>query len=200
MLLIAKGPNPTDGWQRAIPPTGIIVLGRNEELWNAPWKQYLGRQHVELTLKIDRLKARRLAGAANPIFYAGKQADSFELKVGESFVIGRTSFTLAEYEKTPTPSSKEERRLVEALTVAPGELSSVAFRDAPHRLDVLSRLPGVISSASDDPDLFTRLGDMLLAGIRRADAVALVQAHPAAGEAKEPITPLLSPHEHVKVL
>ena len=54
------------------------------------------------------------------------------------------------------------------------ELDRLAFRDAPHRLDVLSKLPDVISSATDDPDLFARLCDMLLAGIRRADAVALV--------------------------
>ncbi len=54
------------------------------------------------------------------------------------------------------------------------ELDRLAFRDAPHRLDVLSKLPDVISSAADDPDLFARLCDMLLAGIRRADAVALV--------------------------
>ncbi|HEV3383858.1 MAG TPA: adenylate/guanylate cyclase domain-containing protein [Gemmata sp.] len=200
MLLIAKGPSAADGWQRAIPPAGTIVLGRTEEIWNAPWEPFLGRQHVELTCKIDRLKVRRLSAAANPVFHAGKQTDSFELNVGESFVIGRTTFSLAEQEATPTPSSKDERLLVDARTVAPGELSRLAFRDAPHRLDVLSKLPDVISSASDDPDLFARLGDMLLAGIRRADAVALVQAHPASGDAKDLTTSQLLPHEHVKVL
>src|SRR5580698_7867973 len=121
MLLIAKGPNPTDGWQRALPPTGTIVIGRNEEAWNAPWEPYLGRQHVELTLKIDRLAVRRLAAAANPIFHAGKQTDSFDLHVGESFVIGGTTIMLAEQEATPTPSSKDDRLLVDARTVAPGE-------------------------------------------------------------------------------
>src|SRR5580658_7199263 len=79
MLLIAKGPSAADGWQRAIPPAGTIVLGRNEEIWNAPWEPFLGRQHVELTCKIYRLKVRRLAAAANPVFHAGKQSDSFEL-------------------------------------------------------------------------------------------------------------------------
>src|SRR5262249_35751400 len=64
-------------------------------------------------------------------------------------------------------------------TVGHHELDRLAFRDAPHRLDVLSKLPDVISSATDDADLFGRLTDMLLAGIRRADAVALVALPPA---------------------
>ncbi|MCK9988984.1 MAG: hypothetical protein AzoDbin1_05456, partial [Azoarcus sp.] len=67
--------------------------------------------------------------------------------------------------KASTPSSGDERELVDALSVAPNELHRLAFRDAPHRLDVLSRLPEVISSATDDADLFARLCDMLLAGI-----------------------------------
>jgi adenylate cyclase len=64
--------------------------------------------------------------------------------------------------------------LLETRTVMRRELDGLAFRDAPHRLDVLSKLPDVIASATDDPDLFARLCDMLLAGIRRADAVAIV--------------------------
>lgn len=174
MLLIAQGPNPADTYRWSLPATGTVVLGRDPEAWNVPWEPFLGRRHAELTLQLDRLKVRRLAAAANPLFHAGKQADSFELSPGESFVIGRTTFTLAT-PSTHSPSSPGDRRaLIDALTVAHHELDQFAFRDAPHRLDVLSKLPAVIASATDDPDLFARLGDMLLAGIRRADAVALV--------------------------
>jgi adenylate cyclase len=174
MLLIAQGPNPADSWRKALPPTGTVVLGRDPELWNVPWEPYLARRHAELTLKIDRLKVRRLATAANPVFHAGKQVDSFELQPGGSFVIGRTVFTLADPSTRAFHSPGEDPLLVEARTVMHHELDRIAFRDAPHRLDVLSKLPDVISSAADDPDLFARLCDMLLAGIRRADAVALV--------------------------
>src|SRR5262249_37480039 len=124
--------------------------------------------------QIDRLKVRRLAAAANPIFHAGKEADTFELRPGESFVIGRTTFTLAAPSTRPPSSPGEDPLLVHALTVGPHELARLAFRDPPHRRDVLSKLPDVIASAADAPDLFARLGDMLLAGVRRADAVALV--------------------------
>lgn len=176
MLLIAQGPNPGEAWRRPLPPDGTVVLGREPEAWNVPWEQFLARRHAELSLRIDKLKVRRLATAANPLFRGGKESDSFELHPGESFVIGRTAFSLAEPStRLPTPSDRgSDPAPVEALTVMHRELDGLAFRDAPHRLDVLSKLPDVISSASDDADLFARLGDMLLAGVRRADAVALV--------------------------
>src|SRR5262245_16634436 len=149
MLLIAQGPNPPDVWRRPFPPEGTVVLGREPDSWNVPWEPFLARRHAELTLKVDRLKVRRLATAANPLFHAGKEVDSFELQSGGSFVIGHTVFSLADASTRPlSPSSPDDGRvLVEARTIAPRALDRLAFRDAPHRLDVLSRLPEVISSA-----------------------------------------------------
>jgi len=174
MLLIAQGPNPADNWRKPLPATGTIVLGRDADVWNAPWEPFLARRHAELTLKIDRLKVRRLGAAANPLFHAGKPCESIELQPGGSFVIGRTVFTLADPSTPQRHSPGSEPPLFETRTVMHHELDGFAFRDAPHRLDVLSKLPDVIASATDDPDLFARLCDMLLAGIRRADVVALV--------------------------
>lgn len=174
MLLIAQGPNPTDTWRQALPPTGTVILGREPGAWNVSWEPFLARRHAELTLKIDRLKVRRLATAANPLFHAGKPCETVEVQPGGSFVIGRTVFTLADPSTRERISSGAEPPLLEARTVMHRELDGFAFRDAPHRLDVLSKLPDVIASATDDPDLFARLCDMLLAGIRRADVVALV--------------------------
>jgi adenylate cyclase len=176
MLLVAQGPNPSDTWRRMLPPESTAVLGRSPDAWNAPWEDFLSHRHVELILQGNCLKVRRLATATNPIYHGGKQVDSFEIQPGGSFVIGRTLFSLVE-PSTRLPASSPSSGSsdpVEARTIGHGELAGVAFRDAPHHLDVLSRLPNVISSATDDTDLFARLGDMLLAGIRRADAVALV--------------------------
>ncbi|MFO0825936.1 MAG: adenylate/guanylate cyclase domain-containing protein [Gemmataceae bacterium] len=163
-------------WRKELPAQGAIILGREGDAWNAPWEPFLARRHVELVPKGDRLKVRRLVTATNPLFRAGKPVESFEMELGDSFVIGHTVFTLASPEThTYSPHSPSDSRvLVETRTVMHRELDGLAFRDAPHRLDVLSRLPEVISSATDDPDLFGRLADMLLAGVRRADAVAIV--------------------------
>ena len=175
MLLVARGPNPSDTWQRPLPPGGTVVLGRASAEWSVPWEQFLARQHVELTLEVDRLRVRRLGTAANPVYHAGRATDTFELNPGGSFVIGRTTFTLTDPSTKPTVSpGSSDRMLVEARTVMHRELDRLAFRDAPHRLDVLSKLPDVIGGATDDPDLFARIVSMLLAGVRRAEAVALV--------------------------
>lgn len=177
MILIAQGPNPADAWRRALPDDVPVVLGRGAPEWSAPWEPFLARRHAELTASGAKLKVRKLAGAANPVFHAGRPADHFELIPGGAFVIGHTTFTFADDARTPAPPS-EDRSLLDMRTVGHHELDRLAFRDAPHRLDVLSKLPEVISSATDDNDLFARLVDMLLAGIRRADAVAIVSLPP----------------------
>jgi adenylate cyclase len=177
MFLLAQGPAAADSWRKPLPSDVSVVLGRESAEWSAPWEQFLARRHAELTVRDGKLKVRQLPGARNPIFHAGEECASFEVPPGGTFVIGRTLFTLCEGDRVPSPS--DDRPLLEARTLAHHELDRLAFRDAPHRLDVLSRLPEVIGSATNDPDLYGRLVDMLLAGIRRADAVAIV-ALPAA--------------------
>jgi len=171
--LIAQGPRPENNWRRPLPPDESVVLGRDADVWNVPWESYLSRRHAELTWQHGRLRVRKLNGASNPLFHAGKPSDSFELAPAGAFVIGHTLFTLAA--PRPTPSPNHGGLLLEARTIGHTELERLKFRDAPHRLDVLSKLPEVISSAANDADLFARLGDMLLAGVPRADAVALVE-------------------------
>ncbi|MCI0701243.1 MAG: adenylate/guanylate cyclase domain-containing protein [Planctomycetia bacterium] len=173
MLLIAQGPNPADTWRRELPASETVILGRESPVWSTPWESFLARRHAELSLRSGKLKVRKLPEAANPLFHAGRASEAFELIPGSSFVIGRTTFTFADSGQ-PTASPLYDRPLLDAFTIGHGELNRLAFRDAPHRLDVLSKLPEVISSATDDNDLFSRLVDMLLAGIRRADAVAIV--------------------------
>jgi len=101
----------------------------------------------------------------------------------EQFVLGRTVFTLS---GGPTPVTPEGKPVVQVRSISPGELQGIPFRDAPHRIDVLNRLPNVISSASDDPDLYIQLVNMLLAGIPRADVIALVTLV-SAQEEKSPV-------------
>lgn len=144
MLLVAQGPSPGDTWRHELPADAPVTLGRDARDWFAPWEPFLARRHAELTVHGAKLRVRRLPGAVNPIFHAGRAADAFELAVGGSFVIGRTSFTLADAHTTT--AHHPERPLLEMRTIGHRELDGLAFRDAPHRLDVLSRLPDVIFS------------------------------------------------------
>ncbi len=189
MILIAQGPTPFDSWRRVLPNDVPVVLGRDSPEWGVPWEPFLARRHAELTARGAKLKVRKIIGASNPVFHAGRSVDHFDLLPGGSFVIGHTTFTFGDAAYEPV-SPGNEPPLLDMRTVAHHELDRLAFRDAPHRLDVLSRLPDVISSATDDADLLRRLVDMLLAGIRRADAVAIVSL-PAGADAA---------HERLKLL
>jgi adenylate cyclase len=169
--LIAQGLKPADYWRRPLPPDQPVILGREDGGWDVPWEHFLSHRHAELLWVDGRLEVQPQPTARNPIFIQGREAGHSQLKPGDHFVIGSTTFTVS---TGPTRTPADSPALVEATVSAP-ELQRLQFRDAPHRLDVLSRLPEVISGAADDAELFLRLANMLLAGITRADVVALVR-------------------------
>ncbi|HEX4609099.1 MAG TPA: FHA domain-containing protein, partial [Urbifossiella sp.] len=187
--LVAQGPQPEDNWRRPL-PDGSVVLGRDPGAWAAPWEPFLSRRQAELVWRIGRLVVRPNPAARNPVFRDGEPAvGPFELEVGGSFVVGHTTFALA----PDAPSPSDPGAKPQTLTLAHGDLADLPFRNAPHRLDVLSRLPDVIAGAASDPDLFTRVCGMLLAGLPQAEAVALVAAdeggpvEPAGGRPEAPV-------------
>jgi adenylate cyclase len=172
--LIAQGERPVDHWRRPLTSDRPFILGRAAGEWGVPWEQYASGSHAEATWADDRLRVRRLPAARNPLFFRGEEADTFEAQPGECFAIGSTTFTLL----AESGSSTDLRPVLRERSVAAGELQNVPFRDAPHRLDVLRRLPAVIVSAADDSDLSSQLVNLLLAGIPRADMIALVSTIP----------------------
>ncbi len=179
--LIAQGKNTQQRWRRSLPEGQTVVLGRTADTWAVPWDEQISRHHAELTCRKGRLHVRRLPTARNPIFVRGQPIDAFELRPGECFVTGATTFTLTDSQasiivRAPAPVAEQAFRSQ--------DLQQVKFRDADRRLDILSRLPEVISGATSDAELFIRLGNMLLAGILHADAVAIVAVDPAAQEGK----------------
>jgi adenylate cyclase len=178
--LIAQGPKPGDGWSRPLPDGQTVLLGRDADGWTASWEPYLSRRHAELVWRHGRLEVRRLPEARNPIFVAGREADRFELHPKQCFVIGTTSFTVADRTSGPGVTGPP---VLEATVSAP-ELMRRQFGEGPHRLDVLSRLPDVISSAADEEQLFVGLVNMLLAGIPAADVAAVVRVLPRQASAE----------------
>lgn len=177
--LIAQGRNESDRWRRPLPVDQPLLLGRDAGDWSIPWDQFVSRRHAEIRWANGRLKVERLPRARNPIIVRGQEATTFELSPGEQFVIGETTFQLHEEKNDkppPVPPALQE------LSISAGDLQRIPYRNAAHQIDVLSRLPEVICGASSDAALFERLCSMLLAGVRRADAVALVSVDPAEGD------------------
>lgn len=171
--LIAQGPDPQHRWRRTLPLDKPIVVGRQAAVWSAPWDEAISRQHVRLVWDGQRMAVETLPGSTNPVFVRGKAAGRFEVKPGEHFVIGTTTFSLAEDQVNISLEAPEP---VQEQTFSAQYLKRVRFRDADERIENLSRLPEIISSATNDSELFVRVVNVLLAGVTTADAAAIVAA------------------------
>lgn len=168
--LIAQGGEAEHRWRRPLPRGQRIVLGRSAGEWSAPWDFHISRRHAELLWDGRRLQVRKLPEAKNPIFFHGRPAAECRLLPEEHFVIGQTSFLLVEQPWTvegdlPPPEQEHQYSFQ--------DLAAVSFRNPDRRIEVLSRLPDVLSQAVSDDDMCVRLVSMLLAGLPRAETAAV---------------------------
>jgi adenylate cyclase len=172
--LVARGLNASQGWRHTVPPQPV-TLGRSEKqsIWAVPWDNQVSRLHATLSWVNGKLVVRRLPEGKNSVFFHGEAQDEFTLSPGEQFVIGQTTFALEETETDlPTPFS--------AVTFAAEQLLDVSCADRPERIEVLSALPGVIRYSPSNEELERRVVDVLLRGIPRAEAAAVVHLKPDA--------------------
>ena len=186
--LIAQGVEAQQRWRRGLPLGQPVVLGRSGGVWAVPWDTRISRHHVRLEWTGERLDVAQLPNARNPVYLRGEEQTGFSLRPGEHFVIGKTTFTLADQRVSITADAPEP---VQQQSYSAQYLKQVQFRNPDHRIEVLSRLPEVISGAAGDLELFVRLVSMLLAGVPRADAAAVVAV---GGEFDESSAGLPAPH------
>jgi adenylate cyclase len=170
--LIAQGTEPQQRWRRSLPEGQAVLLGRLMGAWGVSWDPHVSRRHAELFWNGRRLEVVRLPEARNPIYLRGKEDDHFTIEPGEHFVIGQTTFTLADQRVSITAYQQQP---VQQQAFSSQYLRQVSFRNPDYRIEVLTRLPEVISGAAEDTELCVRLVSMLLAGVPRADAAAVVE-------------------------
>lgn len=173
--LIAQGPANENRWRRELPEStsGMeLLIGRTGADWNVPWDSMISRAHVRLTpLSDDRVRVDCLTTARNSVFHRGQQSTRFTLVAGDHFVIGHTTFTLANRPGASDSSAGED------VTEHAYDLSILRrrhFRDAAARIEMLSRLPDLITSSCSDEELLVRVTGVLLQATPSASAVAIV--------------------------
>jgi adenylate cyclase len=172
--LIAEGARPGERWQRKLAAGNPVVLGKDEPGWPVPWERWISRRHLELVYEHDQLSVKKLPEGRNPVFFHGRLADDFRMRSGDCFVIGETVFTF----HADRESSPQRARLAQEYSIGAEQLQNIPFRDAPHRIDVLGRLSKVISGLADRNELYVQTVNLLLEGIRRANAIAVVEVAP----------------------
>ena len=172
--LIAQGPEPSQRWRRKLAAGAAVVIGRSTGAWSIPWDERISRRHVEATLREGRLQVKVLPDARNPVFFRGHKVDQFDLRPGDHFVIGQTTLTLAD-ERAQVGQHHPQPAGERTFTVQ--ELRGRPFRHADQRIDVLARLPDIISGSASEQEMLVRLVNLLLSGIDRASAAAVVQVN-----------------------
>ncbi|QDT01877.1 Adenylate cyclase 2 [Rubripirellula lacrimiformis] len=187
--LIAQGPTSDQRWRHELPsPTagGETVIGRSGADWDVPWDSQISRSHVRIrSLSDDRIEVQVITGAQNPVFHQGRQTDRFTLVAGDHFVIGQTTFTLANRPGTsgaPVAVSPTDAGDVTEHSFDHMLLRRRHFRDAASRIEMLSRLPDLITGSHGDDELLVRVTGVLLQSTPSASAVAIVAAHQPVGD------------------
>lgn len=175
--LIAQSDNSNHRWRRRLDREVPVWLGRSGS-WSVPWDGMVSRRHARLVWNGEHLQVERLPEAGNPIFHRGQRVDDFSLTPGDFFVIGETTFTLAQSAVGATMQMPDPAR--EQL-FSRQVLNEVKFRDAEKRLAILSDMPSLIEGAKSDQELLIRLVNVIFGGVDRAISVAVVEV-PAEGQ------------------
>ncbi|MCA9090793.1 MAG: adenylate/guanylate cyclase domain-containing protein [Planctomycetaceae bacterium] len=170
--LVAQGSSPRQRWRQQLDGERTYLLGRSIDCdCPVPWESTLSRRHCQLRLVGESLEVRRLEQALNPVYFHGEEATLCRVAPGQQFVIGQTSFLLQETNaETPSPTDQPFQEFL----FTPQELRQVRFEDADRRMEVLSRLPTVIGEVRSREEMATQLLNLILAGIRHAEAAAIV--------------------------
>ncbi|MGB7343183.1 MAG: adenylate/guanylate cyclase domain-containing protein [Pirellulaceae bacterium] len=173
--LIAQGPTSIDRWRREIPnvTSGVeVVVGRSDADWNVPWDSLISRRHISVAPRgNDSILVTVMNGARNPVFHRGQQTKQFVLVPGDHFAIGKTTFTLA---NRPGASDVCSPGTVTSHAYDHKALRRRGFRDASSRIEMLSRLPDLITSSGSDEELLVRVTSVMLQATPSASAVAVV--------------------------
>ncbi len=172
--LMARGAEPHQNWRHPL-PAGPVTLGRlpQKSAWATPWDPQVSSLHATLVWRQGKLYVQRAPAARNSVFYQGIDQGfrEFAVHVGQAFVVGGTTFTLVE----SAPSSVQADLTPDAeLTCTREELRQFKYVDAGERIDVLAALPMVIRYSPSNEELERRVVEVLLQGMPRAEAAAVV--------------------------
>lgn len=132
----------------------------------------LSKQHVLIEDCGEYVAVKKLPEARNPIYFHGQETSDFELRSDDHFAIGETTFRLVQ---SGTAEEASAEHMLEEMTFDPRVLRAIPFSDAEKRIEVLTHLPRVILGTRTNEDFQLRVVQLLLTGIPRAEAVAIVE-------------------------
>lgn len=158
-------------------------MGRAAGEWSASWDPKISRIHFRVRLHRGLLEVEQLPETPNPLFHRGRRRRRFDLKPGESFVVGETLFTFEDGRAARTMHMPAPHR---ELTVGAHELRRMNLKPVERRIEALSRLPELISRSASDDELCKRLTQFLIASFPLAEEASVLEAPLSMAEDQDP--------------
>ncbi|QDU93166.1 adenylate/guanylate cyclase domain-containing protein [Lignipirellula cremea] len=159
-----------------MPQAQTVRLGRAPRNgWAVPWDLRVSRDHADIELKNDQLRVTCLERALNPCYFDGEISKDFLVAVGGEFRIGGTTFRVLSTDSELHPQPVVPETPLMEYSYRHEDAKGFDFRRADHRLDVLWNLPKIIAMSRTDEEFAQHLVGLLLDGIPRAEAAAVVQ-------------------------
>jgi len=176
--ILVQGQDPQQRAKQLLESGKNYVIGRSVDCdIPVPWEQWLSREHLVLSVDGVSVRMACTSQAVNPVYVDGVPHQTWTVIPGQQFVVGQTSFLLRELQ----PLSPLPHQPVQEISFSHLELQQVQFEDADRRMEVLARLPAVIAMALNQDEQAANLVSLVLAGIRHAEAAALVVLDPQGG-------------------
>lgn len=192
--LIARGKDVGDHWRRTL-PEGPFTLGRSavKSTWDVSWDPCISRRCATLVWQDNRLQVCKEADATSLINYRGKNVPEFSLAVGETFVIGGTTFQLVEsVTNRAGPSTEQLLQDENFMEFAFSHRDLARFKEVKtdQRIEVLALLAEMARYSLNEEDPDARVVDVLLQGIPTASVAAVVRLKMEA-DGEEPTVEIL---------
>ena len=179
-----SGPDPSQRIQKVLHEGEVVRVGRAPQHgWTIPWDLAISREHVDLCWADGKLRVAMTPGARNPIVYRNRITKELYITAGDWFQIGVTTFQAVGAASRPTGELDEHTigvdfaedpgAAVEEHAYSEDELRKVAFRNTEQQLEILSKLPRMISESHSDEELGGLVSRLLLDAISQAEAVAV---------------------------
>lgn len=189
MHLIVEGKNASHRFRVALTEGSVFRLGRAASCdVTVPFDLTVSREHANLCWKNGRLRVTCLPNARNSLLYQDAVFREICIAANDSFVIGSTKFAVGlpgnhdstgdtvEVPAIKAPFDSDVPKANWAMqSYSPGELQHVEFHNAAQQIQLLSRLPDLISDAHSDADLGHALSGLLIEAIPQAVAVAVIR-------------------------
>lgn len=172
----------------------VVKLGRAPQNdWVVNWDRLISREHAQLSWQDGKLEIRCMEKATNPIVINGESYRELKIDVGGEFLIGATKFRLlgsVDSDDSSDMDMSEDEPLDGLQTYQSTELNEFQFSDPIRQMDMLARLPKMISGSTSDEELAGLLVDVLLETIPAGVATAVMRYEGEVDDSLE--TPLAS--------